>query len=664
MLNLLHFLKAAALSPALTVHPFRMDQEAFTQWLSQLNRGSGGTCLAKSGLLILPLALLLCGGCSSSLGTQTESTTSGASSYSAAQIAAASQKANAFFERTFKERVDRHPEMQTSLGIKKDQDKWNDLSEAFAVREQETLLSELNYLRDSIDYNALDKPTRISYKIWEEQAMMGKSSFQYRHYDYPVNQMHGVQSSIPAFLINFHQVTDEADARAYVARLSKVDALMDQVIEQLQLNEKQGVVLPDYLFPLVLSASRNVISGAPFGNSEAASPLLDDFQKKVNKVESLTGSQKKALVQEAILALKNSVEPGYEKLIAFLTAQEKRAPVEEGVWRFDKGEEFYSSALKATTTTDLTAEQIHEIGLSEVARIEGEMKGVMQQVGFEGSLQEFFKFTKEDPRFYFPDTEAGRKQYLDSATAVINNMRGKLDELFITKPKAEMIVKAVEPFREKSAGKAFYTRPAPDGSRPGIYYANLYNIKAMPKWELEALAYHEGIPGHHMQLALAQELEGIPKFRRFGGFTAYTEGWGLYTEQLPKEYGAYQDPYSDFGRLNMEMWRAVRLVVDTGIHSKKWSRQRAMDYYRAHAAAPESEIASMVNRHIVMPSQATAYKIGMMKILELREKAKQELGTRFDIREFHDVVLTNGAVPLNTLEEMVDEWIAGKKNQQ
>lgn len=608
------------------------------------------------------LMLLLGAGCSSQQSAKKDISTPSATSYSAEQVEAEIQKANNFFDRTYSEGLDRSPMRQTQLGIKREQDKWDDVSDAFAIREQEILLADLKYLRDSINYNALDEPSRLSYMIWEEQALKGISAFQYRHYTYPVNQMFGWQSTIPAFLINFHQINNEADARAYIARLSKVDRLMDQVIDNVITNEKQGAVLPKFLFPLVLSDSRNVISGIPFDRSNKTSPLLEDFQKKVNAVQSLDESRKNALVQEASQALNNSVKPAYEKLIAFMSEQEKRAPMEEGVWRFPQGADYFNTALKLTTTTSLTADEIHEIGIREVARIEGEMKQIMKQVGFTGTLQEFFAYTKEDPRFYFPDTEAGRRQYLDSATVVINNMRERLNELFITKPKADMIVKAVEPFREKSAGKAFYSAPAPDGSRPGIYYANLYNIKAMPKWELEALAYHEGIPGHHMQRAIAQELQEIPKFRRFGSFTAYSEGWGLYCEILPKEIGAYQDPYSDFGRLNMEMWRACRLVVDTGIHSKKWSRQQGIDYYHAHASAAESEIISMVNRHIVMPSQATAYKIGMMKILELREMAKQALGSRFDIREFHDVVLTNGAVPLSILEEMVNQWVAQKKS--
>lgn len=285
----------------------------------------------------------------------------------------------------------------------------------------------------------------------------------------------------------------------------------------------------------------------------------------------------------------------------------------------------------------------------------------MKEVGFEGTLQDFFKFMREDEQFYYENNEQGRQKYLSEAKNAINKMKARLDELFLTKPEADIVVKAVEPFREKSAGKAFYQQPAMDGSRPGTYYANLYDMEAMPTYQLEALAYHEGIPGHHMQLAIAQELDSLPMFRKVEGYGAYTEGWGLYSELLPKEIGFYEDPYSDFGRLAMELWRSIRLVVDTGIHSKKWSRDEAIDYYVKNSPNAESDAVKMVERHIVMPGQATAYKIGMNKIVELREYAKKELGKDFDLREFHDVVLTNGSVPLNVLEELVVEWVQTKK---
>ena len=286
------------------------------------------------------------------------------------------------------------------------------------------------------------------------------------------------------------------------------------------------------------------------------------------------------------------------------------------------------------------------------------MRQIMSQVNFKGDLSEFFDFMRDDPRFYYPSNEEGKQQYLAQATKIINTMKGRLDELFIVMPKADLVVKQVEAFREKSAGKAFYNRPAPDGSRPGYYYANLYDMKDMPKYQMEALAFHEGIPGHHMQIAIAMELENVPKFRKYGHYTAYSEGWGLYSEFLPKEIGFYQDPYSDFGRLAMELWRACRLVVDTGLHDKRWTREQAISYLSKNTPNPIGDVTKAIERYIVMPSQATAYKIGMLKILELRQLAKDKLGAKFSIKEFHDVILKNGPVPLNILQQQVEKYIA------
>jgi uncharacterized protein (DUF885 family) len=299
--------------------------------------------------------------------------------------------------------------------------------------------------------------------------------------------------------------------------------------------------------------------------------------------------------------------------------------------------------------------------LREVDRIHAEMRDIMTAVEFDGDLQEFFSFMRTDPQFYYPTTEAGKARYLSEATDLINVMKGRLDEVFLRQPQAELEVRAVEAFREQSAGKAFYSAPASDGSRPGYYYANLFDMNQMPIYQMEALAYHEGIPGHHMQIAIAQELEGVPQFRKYGRFTAYSEGWGLYSEFLPKEMGFYSDPYSDFGRLAMELWRAGRLVVDTGLHHKRWSREEAIDYLKDNTPNPEGDITKAIERYIVMPGQATAYMIGKIKIVELRERAKEELGDAFDIREFHDVIIASGPVPLNIMEERVDAYIAATR---
>ena len=340
-----------------------------------------------------------------------------------------------------------------------------------------------------------------------------------------------------------------------------------------------------------------------------------------------------------------------------MQSQKSQTTNDDGVWKLPAGNRYYANRLKTMTTTELSAKEIHQIGLDEVNRIHGEMRAIMLKVGFEGELQDFFKYLKDEPRFTYPDTDLGRENYLKEATRIIEKISERLDEVFIKLPKADLEVRRVEAFREKTAGKAFYSRGTPDGSRPGYYYANLNDINDMPKYQMEALAYHEGNPGHHMQLSISQELSGVPEFRKHNNVTAYTEGWGLYSEYFPKEMGFYDDPYSDFGRLAMELWRAARLVVDTGIHDKKWTRQEAIDYLLANTPNPKNDCEKAIERYIVMPGQATAYKIGMMKILELRENAKVRLKEKFDIRMFHDTVINSGPVPLNILEERVDNWI-------
>lgn len=566
-------------------------------------------------------------------------------------------KANAFFEDTFNRDVMSSPVYQTYMGIKQDYDKWDDGSEARVLKDHQQTKDDLVVL-NAINRELLDDTTKVSYDLKKQDLENSIADFKWRYHNYPVNQMFGTHSMIPAFLINQHQISDVTDAKAYISRLNGVTTVIDQLITDLEVRADKGIIAPKFVFPHVIDSSKNIIHGAPFEQGDD-STLLADFKRKVAKLE-IAQADKDALISDAEKALKAAVKPSYSKLINYLAQLEKRADDRDGAWKFPDGEAFYNNALARTTTTDLTAKEIHTIGLAEVSRIHDEMRQIKEKVGFKGDLKAFMQFMKTDKQFYLPNTEAGKQQYLDEATALINTMKSRLDELFIVKPKADMIVKRVEAFREKAAGKAFYQQPAPDGSRPGVYYANLYDMEAMPTYQMEALAYHEGIPGHHMQIAISQELEGVPKFRKFGGYTAYIEGWGLYSELLPKEMGMYADPYSDFGRLSMELWRACRLVVDTGIHEMKWTRQQGIDYYVNNTPNATSDGVKMVERHIVMPSQATAYKVGMLKILELREAAKVKLGDKFDIRQFHDVVLKNGAVPLNVLENFVDEWVASK----
>jgi uncharacterized protein (DUF885 family) len=569
-------------------------------------------------------------------------------------------QANAFFEKVYQAQLQLSPQSMTGLGIKTDYDKWDAFTDAAADQSlalSKTHLAELN----AIDITKLDADTALSYRLLKQDLEQDIADDKWRLYNYPVNQMYGYHTMVPSLLINQHRIDNESDAKAYIARLNGVPTLFKQLQEQLDKRAALGILPPKFVYPHAISASENILRGAPFQSGDD-STLLADFRSKVNAL-TLDDATKAMLLKEAEVALLSSVQPAYQGLIAYLTKQQQQAGTDDGVWRFKDGDAFYNNALARTTTTDFTAEQIHQLGLNEVARIHGDMKAIMQKVGFKGSLAEFFVFMREDAQFYYPDTAEGRQAYMSEATRVIDDMKARLDSLFIVKPKADLIVKAVEPFREQSAGKAFYEPPSMDGSRPGIYYANLYNMKNMPKYQLEALAYHEGIPGHHMQIAISQELENVPKFRKFGFYTAYVEGWGLYSELLPKELGLYQDPYADFGRLAMELWRACRLVVDTGLHAKKWTREQAIQYLVDNTPNAATEATGAIERYIVMPSQATAYTVGMIKILELRQKAKTALGEQFDIREFHDVVLKNGAVPLDVLSELVDGYIASKSAQ-
>lgn len=570
-----------------------------------------------------------------------------------------SEKVNEFFETQFDLAVSRSPMRQTRLGIKSDYDKWDDISPEAEAQDIEIAKQALNWL-SSVDTLALDESTFLSYKLYKQRLINTIEDDKWRLYSYPLNQMHGLQAEIPAFLINMHKIADTSDALAYISRLQGIKPMFEQLEKNLAERERAGILIPKFVFDHVINDSQNLITGYPFTEGPS-STLHDDFSKKILAL-NISEKEKEKLIKDAEIALIEAVKPAYENLITFLKSQYNRATTDDGVWKWPNGEVFYNNALQRTTTTTMTADEIHELGLSEVDRIHKAMNKIKNQVGFNGDLQAFFKFMKEDDQFYYSDTDHGKESYIKDAKQLIDNLKGELDKMFITEPKADMVVKAVEPFREKSAGKAFYQSPAIDGSRPGTYYANTYRMAMMPKYQMEALAFHEGIPGHHMQIAIAQELEDIPKFRKFGGYTAYIEGWGLYSEFLPKEFGFYSDPYSDFGRLAMELWRACRLVVDTGIHTKKWTREEGIAYYANNTPNDMLDCIKMVERHIVMPSQATAYKIGMNKILELRAYAESQMGNQFDIRKFHEVILKDGAVPLNILEDHVYNYIATTKN--
>ncbi|TGY88297.1 DUF885 domain-containing protein [Marinicauda algicola] len=585
----------------------------------------------------------------------------GAASAPVTEVAAAelseSERLNAWFEEQFEAEIARSPMTQTYLGRKSDYDLLDDVSPQAREEEYRRGQARIAEMRERFDYDALDADAQLSWRLAEYDAAREAAGWRFRDNAYVFTQRSGAHMSLPAFLINQHRVDAVEDAEAYIARLTNAAAYLDQHRENAETRFEAGVYPPLWTYAQMIETSRNVIDGAPFVDGAADSPLLADFRAKVEALD-ITAPEKAALIERAEAALTDSVRPAYQRLIAMFEAQAESATNDDGVWKLPDGDAFYAYLLSNYTTTDMTAEEIHQLGLSEVARIHQEMRAIMETVGFEGSLQEFFAFMRTDERFYYENSPEGRQRYLDEATALIETMEARLPEVFNTFPEADLVVRRVEEFREASAGKAFYQRPAPNGSRPGVYYANLRDMADMPTYQMEALAYHEGIPGHHMQLAIMQELEDVPSFRRFGGYTAYTEGWGLYSEYLPKEMGFYEDPYSDFGRLAMELWRAARLVVDTGIHHHRWTREQAISYLIENTPNPEGDATSAIERYIAYPGQATAYKIGMIEILRLREAARAELGEDFDIAAYHDVVLRQGAVPLQVLGELVETWVA------
>ena len=566
------------------------------------------------------------------------------------------KKARQFFESVFQDTVLESPEFQASLGYKSNYDKWDDITWQASRQRAYRAKDDLAYLEKNIDFDKLDESSKISYRLMVKRLQRTIDNDNFIFHNYLITHRGGKHSSIPSFLINYHRIDEEQDVKDYISRLRNVEPLMDDLILQLKLRQDVKKVAPAFVFPQAIKTSENIISGYPFEETKKQNVIHEDFMKKLNALE-MSDAMKLRYQSEMEDVLLTIVNYSYRKLIDFLKEQQKLADNNHGVWKYEDGAEYYQHTLDGYTTLGLTAEEIHAIGLIEVERIHGEIYEIMEKVNFEGTLQEFFNFMREDDQFYYPEGPKGRQMYLDQVQVVVDTLSNRIEELFYGLPSIPLQVKAVEAYREASAGIAFYQRGQADGSRPGIYYANLYRMRDMPIYKLENLAYHEAIPGHHMQISIQLEVEDMPSFRKYGGYSVFAEGWALYSETLPKEIGLYKDPYSDFGRLSGELWRACRLVVDTGVHHYKWTREEGIDYYMNNTANPEGDCIGMVERHIVWPGQAVSYKIGMIKVQELRAYAEKELGNKFSLQGFHDVVLKNGSVTMDILEDIVYSWV-------
>ena len=618
--------------------------------------------------LLLLASTALLAACATTTTTTTTETPANSGSPAAQAVTSAGERAaiaekNAelarFYEAYDQAQLAMSPQGKAYRGIK-DQDygRWNELTDEAELASRNLDVTTLANMRSRFDRASLSPEDQLSYDLFENMVERRGGIFPFRENAYVFDQMNGAQSEGPAFLINIHRVDNLADAETYVRRLHGLDAYLDQAIAEAKDRQSKGVLPPKWVYPYVIADARNITKGAPFDKGPD-SALFADLKAKVNKL-AIAQPEKTRLIEAGRKALVEEVKPAYGRVVALMQAQQKAAGADDGIWRFPNGAEQYSALLRYYTTTGMNADQIHTLGLQQVARIHGEMRQVQQQIGFQGTLPQFFTHMRTRKENYFPNTPAGRQSYLDETQRALDSMTARLPQYFseAATPKAPLTVKAVEPFREKSAGKAFYQDPAPDGSRPGVYYVNLYDMGDMPHTEIEALAYHEGVPGHHLDGAVTTRLENIPPFRRFGGYTAWSEGWGLYAERLGKDMGAYTDPYRDFGRLQLELHRAIRLVVDSGLHHKRWSREKAIQYVKDNSADAPGGIVKAIERYVVYPGQATAYMVGRLKITELRERARQCLGDRFDMRGFHDAILLSGAVPLDVMDRNVDAWIA------
>lgn len=569
---------------------------------------------------------------------------------------------NLFFARTMMQIMMDSPEMLSTIrvlepiGITGHNAKLDDDSLAAGDRFMAQLKDAYDILL-SYEDDDLSEADLMSKRIAVDLLGAVVEGERFRFLTFPVNQMFGVQNGFPSFMESTHQVHSVGDAEDYVSRLNAVGVKFDQVLEGLEKRDEMSIYPPQFLVTKVLEEMNNFVATPPEENILMVA-LLD----KMKEAELAEGEQER-LALEARGAIIETVYPAYGRLIAHFEALDPKVDGNYGAWSLPEGDEFYRLALKLFTTTDYTPEYIHTVGLAEVDRIQSEILGILQEEGWDvsGGFTAAIDEMAENPRFYFSDSVEGRDQILAEYEMLIEEVSGELEPWFATIPEAPIEVDRVPEFKEKTSPGAYYQIPAFDGSRPGVFFANLYDIKATPKYGMRTLTYHEAIPGHHFQLAIQQEQEDLPFFRRLIPFSSYSEGWALYAERVAWEMGLLEDPYDNIGRLQAELFRAVRLVVDTGIHKVRWSREEAIDYMLANTGMAESDVIAEIERYFVMPGQATSYKVGMMKIMELRELAETELGNGFDIREFHDVVLTNGSMPLHLLEEMVLQYIAAAK---
>jgi uncharacterized protein (DUF885 family) len=582
-----------------------------------------------------------------------------------------------FYDKVFFTFALQNPQMVSGMGLPVLSDIYNDKLNDYSLKKDS---ADFEFLKKIItdlskyDYDKQSPSNKLNTDILRSYLSTQAEGEKFMYYGYPVNQMGGIQNGFPSFMESTHLIKDKEDAEAYISRLNQFPEVIEDVLEGLKLRESMQIIPPTFVIERVLSEMNGFVGTTEEGSVQREiddDPVRENilyfsFEEKLDEFGKLSEEEKTELLDQVYLAVNESVFPSYKKLIDYFDYLLPLSDERDGVWKLPNGDEYYRYRLKSTNSIAIDPEEIHQIGLSEVERIEKEMWGILVSQGYDDTtrtVSEYILELNKENRFLFPNDDSGRELAITEYQEIIDHINANLEDLFDLRPKSIVEVKRVPEFREEGSAGAYYSGPALDGSRPGIFYANLRDMNEVVKFGMKTLAYHEAIPGHHFQIALAQELEGFPMFRKILGFTSYTEGWALYAERLAWEYGFYEnDPFGNLGRLQAEMFRAVRLVVDSGIHYKKWTREEAIDYMVSHTGMSRSEVTTEIERYIVWPAQATGYKIGMIKMLEFRDRAMNQLGDQFDIKEFHNVVLGNGALPLEILEQLVDEYIQEKKS--
>jgi uncharacterized protein (DUF885 family) len=613
-------------------------------------------------LLSLILMLAACGEQQSNQQSAAETNVAEIQSEAIDSVASETVRLNSWFDEQYAEQLDFSPQTKTRLGDKSDYDSLNDYSVAASDEQLRWRRQSVAAMQADFDYGLLNEDGKLSYDMWSYSLDRAEAGVPFRQHGYIFGRG-GPHASLPNFLINYHRVDDVSDIEAYLSRLGELDRVFGELLDRARSASRAGIRQPAFAYDFAMTEIDRVTSGVPFTTNDSSpnSPIWTDIQGKIEalvETDLISSDQAQSYIAQAQEILVGEVMSSYQEILDWLEQDKAFASeISQGAWALPDGENYYNYRLAQMTTLAFTADEIHEIGLAEVQRLHLAMEGIKNAVNFEGSLQDFFIFMREDDRFYFPNSDEGRQDYLDLNNEYLDAITLKLPEFFGRLPKAQLEVRRVESFREQAGAAQHYASGTPDGSRPGVFYSHMSDMSTLPLFQLEDVAYHEGNPGHHMQISIQQELTGVPRFRTQYRTTAYTEGWGLYAEWLAKEMGAFEDPYSDFGRLSGELWRAIRLVVDTGIHAQRWGEERAVQYFIDNSAQAHGAIRSEIQRYITGPGQATAYKIGMMKFQELRGNAESALENDFDIRTFHDVVLGAGALPMPLLESRVDRWI-------